>query len=73
MIIEGKLAPEYDYHGVSSPWIQVKLLRMLGLLGADDQRWLPCNINVYGQSPSTVDFKVVVITNSKLIRNATKL
>lgn len=39
MIVEGKLAPEYDYHGVSSPWIQVKLLRMLGLLGADDQRW----------------------------------
>ncbi|XP_067037313.1 AP-4 complex subunit epsilon-1-like isoform X2 [Acropora muricata] len=38
MIVEGKLAPEYDYHGVSSPWIQVKLLRMLGLLGADDQR-----------------------------------
>ncbi|XP_068743856.1 uncharacterized protein [Montipora capricornis] len=37
MIIEGKLTPEYDYHGVPSPWIQLKLLRMLGLLGADDQ------------------------------------
>jgi len=38
MIIEGKLAPEYDYHGVASPWIQTKVLRMLGLLGADDQK-----------------------------------
>lgn len=39
IIIEGKLAPDYDYHGVASPWIQIKLLKMLGLLGADDQRW----------------------------------
>lgn len=38
MIIEGKLAPDYDYHGVAAPWIQIKLLKMLGLLGADDQK-----------------------------------
>lgn len=38
MILEGKIAKDYDYHGVASPWIQMKLLRILALLGADDQK-----------------------------------
>ena len=38
MILEGKIAKDYDYHGVASPWIQMKLLRILALFGADDQK-----------------------------------
>ncbi|XP_078360431.1 uncharacterized protein LOC144644775 isoform X2 [Oculina patagonica] len=37
-ILEGKMAKDYDYHGVAAPWIQMKILRMLALLGADDQK-----------------------------------
>ena len=38
MILEGKIAKDYDYRGVASPWIQMKLLRILALLGADNQK-----------------------------------
>ncbi|XP_022795045.1 AP-4 complex subunit epsilon-like [Stylophora pistillata] len=37
-ILEGKIAKEYDYHGVAAPWIQMKNLRLMALLGADDQK-----------------------------------
>ena len=35
-IIEGKLPRDFDYHGVPAPWIQIKLLRIMGMLGVDD-------------------------------------
>lgn len=38
MILEGKMAKDYDYHGVAAPWIQMKILRIMALLGADDQK-----------------------------------
>ena len=34
-IVERKV-PDFYYHDVPAPWIQIKLLRILGLLGADD-------------------------------------
>lgn len=37
-ILDGKMAKDYDYHGVAAPWIQMKLLRLMGMLGADDQK-----------------------------------
>lgn len=37
-VLEGKIAKEYDYHGVAAPWIQMKNLRLMALLGADDQK-----------------------------------
>jgi hypothetical protein len=37
-VIEGKLPRDFEYHKVPAPWIQIKLLRILRLLGADDQR-----------------------------------
>lgn len=37
-IVEGKMAKDYDYHGVAAPWIQMKNLRILALLGTDDKK-----------------------------------
>lgn len=37
-VIEHKLPREYDYHRVPAPWIQIKLLQILALLGRDDQK-----------------------------------
>jgi len=37
-IIEHKLAKDFDYHRIPAPWIQIKLLKVLALLGANDQK-----------------------------------
>jgi AP-4 complex subunit epsilon-1 len=36
-VIEHKLPRDFDYHRFPAPWIQVKLLELLALLGRDDQ------------------------------------
>jgi AP-4 complex subunit epsilon-1 len=35
--IEGRLGSEYYYHRIPAPWIQIKVLKMLSLLGASNQ------------------------------------
>ena len=35
-VVEKKLPRDFDYHGVPAPWIQMKILRILALLGVDD-------------------------------------
>ena len=35
-IIEGKLPRDFDYHSVPAPWLQIKLLKIMGMLGVDD-------------------------------------
>ena len=35
-VIARKLPQAFDYHSVPPPWIQIRLLRILALLGADD-------------------------------------
>lgn len=37
-VVGGKLPVEFSYHSVPAPWLQIQLLRILGLLGKDDQR-----------------------------------
>ena len=37
-VIGRKLPTEYEYHTVPSPWMTILLLRILGKLGAHDQR-----------------------------------
>mmetsp|Transcript_19162 Transcript_19162/g.16450 ORF Transcript_19162/g.16450 Transcript_19162/m.16450 type:complete len:218 (-) Transcript_19162:2140-2793(-) len=37
-IIEHKLPREYDYHRMPAPWMQIKLLKILAFLGANDQK-----------------------------------
>ncbi len=37
-IIEGRLPKEYNYHRVPAPWIQIKILRILASLGANDRK-----------------------------------
>ena len=37
-VISRKLPQAFDYHGVPSPWIQIRLLRILAILGTDDLR-----------------------------------
>jgi len=36
-IIERKLSREFDYHRLPAPWIQIKILKNLAILGADDR------------------------------------
>eukprot|EP00045_Choanoeca_perplexa_P016505 m.223991 g.223991 ORF g.223991 m.223991 type:complete len:1020 (+) comp17278_c1_seq1:63-3122(+) len=36
-VIEHRLPREFDYHKVPAPWLQIKLMKILALLGADDQ------------------------------------
>lgn len=37
-ITEHRLPSSFDYHRMPAPWIQIKLLKMLALLGANDRR-----------------------------------
>ncbi|XP_027426565.1 AP-4 complex subunit epsilon-1 isoform X2 [Zalophus californianus] len=37
-VVGGKLPVDFNYHSVPAPWLQIQLLRILGLLGKDDQR-----------------------------------
>eukprot|EP00359_Climacostomum_virens_P008216 CAMPEP_0204903846 /NCGR_PEP_ID=MMETSP1397-20131031/4513_1 /ASSEMBLY_ACC=CAM_ASM_000891 /TAXON_ID=49980 /ORGANISM="Climacostomum Climacostomum virens, Strain Stock W-24" /LENGTH=781 /DNA_ID=CAMNT_0052072551 /DNA_START=1123 /DNA_END=3468 /DNA_ORIENTATION=+ len=37
-VIDHRLPRDYDYHRMPAPWIQIKILEILGFLGADDQR-----------------------------------
>jgi AP-4 complex subunit epsilon-1 len=37
-ITEHRLSREYDYHRIPACWIQIRILKVLALLGADDQR-----------------------------------
>lgn len=36
-VAEHRLPREYDYHRMPAPWVQIRLLRLLGLLGYADQ------------------------------------
>ena len=35
-IVERRLSRDFDYHKVSAPWMQIKLLKLLSIIGADD-------------------------------------
>ncbi|KAF5908276.1 AP-4 complex subunit epsilon-1, partial [Clarias magur] len=36
-VVGGKLPQDFNYHGVPAPWLQIQLLRILSLLGKEDQ------------------------------------
>ncbi|XP_073720644.1 AP-4 complex subunit epsilon-1-like isoform X1 [Misgurnus anguillicaudatus] len=36
-VVGGKLPMDFNYHNVPAPWLQIQLLRILSLLGRDDQ------------------------------------
>ena len=37
-VIEHKLPKEFDYHRMPAPWIQMKILKILEILGRGDQK-----------------------------------
>ncbi|XP_064312470.1 AP-4 complex subunit epsilon-1 isoform X3 [Phalacrocorax carbo] len=37
-VVGGKLPIDFNYHSVPAPWLQIQLLRILGLLGKNDPR-----------------------------------
>ncbi len=38
-VVGGKLPVDFNYHSVPAPWLQIQLLRILSLLGKEDQRY----------------------------------
>jgi len=38
-IIERRLPIDFEYHKVPAPWLQIKILKILALLGVDDQKY----------------------------------
>lgn len=49
-IIEHKLPKEFDYHKVPGPWIQIKLLKLLALLGKNDLKTSEHCYSIVGQA-----------------------
>lgn len=43
-VIDKWLPITYDYHGVPAPWIQIKIIEIMGLLAKDDEKYLPLSI-----------------------------
>ncbi len=37
-VVGGKLPMDFNYHSVPAPWLQIQLLRILSVLGKNDQR-----------------------------------
>ena len=35
-IVSRRLPPTFEYHSVPAPWIQIRILRILAILGTDD-------------------------------------
>ncbi len=38
-VVQSRLPRHYDYHHIPAPWIQIKLLQVLGILGRNDKRF----------------------------------
>ncbi|XP_023365871.1 AP-4 complex subunit epsilon-1 isoform X2 [Otolemur garnettii] len=49
-VVGGKLPVDFNYHSVPAPWLQIQLLRILGLLGKDDQRTSELTYDVLDES-----------------------
>ncbi|CAG8578175.1 3787_t:CDS:10 [Paraglomus occultum] len=64
-VIDRWLPRAYDYHGASAPWIQIKLVRILGLLAKDDeeisQEIEPLIIRVLRKAEDGVDAAYAII------------
>ncbi|CAG8612959.1 8865_t:CDS:10 [Paraglomus brasilianum] len=64
-VIDRWLPRTYDYHGASAPWIQIKLVRILGLLAKDDeeisQEIEPMIIRVLRKAEDGIDAAYAII------------
>ncbi|XP_072479159.1 AP-4 complex subunit epsilon-1 isoform X3 [Notamacropus eugenii] len=49
-VVGGKLPVDFNYHSVPAPWLQIQLLRILGLLGKDDPRTSELTYDVLDES-----------------------
>uniref|UniRef100_A0A2I3RVN5 Adaptor related protein complex 4 subunit epsilon 1 n=2 Tax=Pan TaxID=9596 RepID=A0A2I3RVN5_PANTR len=56
-VVGGKLPVEFNYHSVPAPWLQIQLLRILGLLGKDDQRSSVLKRKYYNSTANKISFK----------------
>ena len=54
-ITEHRLSREFDYHRVPAPWLQIKLLKLLALLAADDAQATQKCVEVLGETLKRAD------------------
>lgn len=50
-VVGGKLPLDFNYHSIPAPWLQIQLLRILSLLGREDQRYMSqarhCHVQIH--------------------------
>lgn len=49
-VIEHKLPKDFDYHKIPAPWIQIKILKILALLGKNDLKASEHCYSIVGQA-----------------------
>ncbi|XP_068595563.1 AP-4 complex subunit epsilon-1 [Brachionichthys hirsutus] len=49
-VVGGKLPMDFNYHSVPAPWLQIQLLRILSVLGKNDQNTSEIMYEVLGES-----------------------
>lgn len=65
-VIERRLPNSYEYHGIPSPWLQIRILKILALLGAGNQRWVMLEIPLISVSFCTFKSQITSILSRKL-------
>lgn len=63
-IIESRLPRDYDYHRLPAPWIQMQLLRILAVLGANDKAASEGMYEILHEVMKRADIGINIVTHT---------